>query len=207
MLTEQNYIGAAVKLNCEVAAIKAVDYVESRGSGFNKNGTPKILFEGHVFWRELEKRSISAEKFERGNETLLYKRWTRVHYGKGENNEIRQQREWARLERAISIGKGLPEAAIFKECALMACSWGRYQIMGNNYKLCGFKDVFDMYFAAGMSEAAHLDMFVSYVIKRRLDDELRDRRWTDFARSYNGPMYYKNKYDIKMAQAFLKFNK
>lgn len=50
-LTEQGYIDAAKELGCEVAAIKAVAEVESRGLGFLPTGEPKILFECHRFFK------------------------------------------------------------------------------------------------------------------------------------------------------------
>ena len=48
-ISEGDYQAAAQSLGCEVAAIKAVASVESRGRGFLPSGRPKILFESHVF--------------------------------------------------------------------------------------------------------------------------------------------------------------
>jgi hypothetical protein len=52
------------------------------------------------------------------------------------------------------------------------------------------------------SEGRQLDAFVGFVISNKLDDELRDKRWADFARVYNGPGFAENKYDSKMADAY-----
>ncbi|WP_262919099.1 N-acetylmuramidase family protein [Niabella hibiscisoli] len=49
ILTEKDFQDAARQLNCEVAAIKAVAEVESKGDGFLPTGEPKILFERHIF--------------------------------------------------------------------------------------------------------------------------------------------------------------
>jgi hypothetical protein len=52
------------------------------------------------------------------------------------------------------------------------------------------------------SEGAQLQAFVNFVLHEKLDDELRDRRWADFARKYNGPGFKANRYDTKLAAAF-----
>ncbi|MFY8047897.1 MAG: N-acetylmuramidase domain-containing protein, partial [Erythrobacter sp.] len=63
----------------------------------------------------------------------------------------------------------------------------------------GFRSV-----AAQDEAREHLDMFVQFILVNDLDDELRDRRWADFARIYNGPGYAANRYDVKMAAAYAK---
>jgi len=52
------------------------------------------------------------------------------------------------------------------------------------------------------SEGKHLDAFVAYLQSRDLDAPLRERRWADFARAYNGPNYRDNNYDAKLRQAY-----
>jgi hypothetical protein len=37
-----------------------------------------------------------------------------------------------------------------------------------------------------------------------LADAIRTKNWPSFARQYNGPAYAKNKYDEKLAEAYLK---
>ena len=49
-------VAAAKRLQIEPCALQAVCTVESSGQGFLPSGKPKILFEGHIFWRELAKR-------------------------------------------------------------------------------------------------------------------------------------------------------
>ena len=52
-LTEAQIQAQAIGLGIEVAALKAVIEVECKGSGFNADGTPVILFERHVFRQRL----------------------------------------------------------------------------------------------------------------------------------------------------------
>ena len=94
-LTENDFKEAAVMLRCEVAAVKAVAEVESLGSGFLSDGSPKILFEGHIFWRELQKKGIIPQEHTEGNDDILFKSWKRKYKG--------GIAEYSRLEKACKI--------------------------------------------------------------------------------------------------------
>ena len=58
LLTDADINFVAQQLGVEPACVKAVYTVESSGKGFLSNGDPKILFEGHIFWRQLKKLGI-----------------------------------------------------------------------------------------------------------------------------------------------------
>ena len=79
--------------------------------------------------------------------------------------------------------------------------------MGFNFPLCGFKTVKEFWAALGRSEAEQLNAFCCYVTHVNLDDALREHRWEEFARRYNGPEYKKNQYDTKLAKAHAKYSK
>lgn len=57
------------------------------------------------------------------------------------------------------------------------------------------------------SEGRHLDAFVSFLQHMHLDAPLRDKRWADFARGYNGEGYAANQYDVKLAAAYEKYRR
>lgn len=121
-LSEQDFQRAADCLGIEVATIKAVQEVESGGrGGFLPSRRPPILFEGHIFWRELKNRGIDPRSVQAGNEDIVYEQWTRSYYLGGE-------KEYHRLEKALKI---------HEEAALASASWGMFQIMGNNFAECG----------------------------------------------------------------------
>lgn len=172
---------ASSRLCCERAAIEAVAIVEAPGGGFNPDESPKTLFEGHHFHR------LTAGRFDTTHPTLSFPKWTREHYGRTWQDEA------YRLKSAISL-----DAA----AALMATSWGRFQIMGFNHGACGYTSIEAFVEAMKDSEAKQLDAFVSFIESQHLADELRDRRWADFARHYNGPDFAENHYDTKMAIAY-----
>ena len=70
-LTENDFQRVADWLGVEVAVVKAVQTVETGGrGGFVAPGRPIILFEGHIFWRELKKRGLDPERYVVGNENI-----------------------------------------------------------------------------------------------------------------------------------------
>jgi hypothetical protein len=71
-----------------------------------------------------------------------------------------------------------------------------------NYSRVGSRTVDEFVVAQKLSEKEHLDAFVKFILSHDLSDELRERRWADFARRYNGPRYAENHYDEKMAAAY-----
>lgn len=188
-LTEQDIEDTAQELSLEVAVIKSVCEVESRGSGFLSNRKPRILFEGHIFWKELKKLGISPEDYEAGNEDILYPKWTREYYLGG-------AKEYNRLDRAKKISE---------KAALASASWGMFQIMGFNYALCGFTDVNSYVKEQYLSEGNHLKAFGSFIQSTRLLRHLKAKNWAAFAKGYNGPSYKVNKYDEKLKKAYEKY--
>lgn len=195
-LTEKDIIDFAQKFDLEVAAVKAVQEVESRGRGFLLNGKPIILFEGHVFWRELKKIGLDPKELREGNEDILYPRWTKEFYKGGEA-------EYERLDKAKNIKPG----RAVTEAALASASWGMYQIMGNNFKACGFDSVTKFVNAMKKSEKQQLIAFGHFIKSNRLLRHLKNKDWAKFARGYNGPGYKKNKYDTKLANAYARHAK
>ena len=184
MITEQAYKDSAETIGCEVAAIKAVAEVESSGDGFLSDGKVKILFEPHIFWKELRKAGITPVESD-----ICYPVWGSKPYGK-------VSAQHGKLDRAIEINR---------EAALKSASWGKFQIMGFNYAAAGFATVRDFVNAMMISEDAQLMAFTTYIKTSHLDDELRLKDWKGFARGYNGAAYAKNNYDKKLAAAYTKF--
>lgn len=178
-LTEADFQRAAGVLNCEVAAIKAVCQVEAPRGGFLADGRPTILFERHKF-----------SQFTMGVYDAKYPDISNRKAG-GYGADGAHQHE--RLARA---------AVLEREPALKSASWGKFQLMGFNYAACGFITLQSFINAMYQSEGAQLNAFVGFIIHEGLADELRQHRWADFARRYNGPNYAINRYDTKMAAAY-----
>jgi hypothetical protein len=189
-LTERDFQRAARLLKCGVPEVKAVAEVESGGDGFLSDGKIKILFEGHWFFR------FTKGAYAESHPTICHPKWTRQFYAKGPTADARGAGELERLETAVALNR---------EAGLKSASYGKFQIMGFNFAVCGFNAVEDFYQSILVSEGEHLAAFCNYIKNSGLDDELRGRRWADFARLYNGPEYRKNNYDGKLAAAYQKY--
>lgn len=185
-LIQQDYEDAAAELGCDLATIKAVCAVESNGGGFDKNGLPIILFEGHVFSR------LTEGVYDKDYPTISYPKWTKQFYTKNAEHK--------RLDQAKELNE---------EAALKSASWGLFQIMGMNYERCGFDSVFDYVDAVSESEAEQLLAFINFVIndpKGKMQDDLVNKDWSSFARSYNGSgqvAYYAG----ELTKAYNRFNR
>jgi len=185
LITEDDFINAALRIGCDVAAIKAVTEVESRGGGFDPEGFPKTLFEGHWFHK------FTRGAFSASHPTLSFPKWNRQHYGRN------WQAEKARLTQAVSLDR---------EAALLSASWGMFQIMGFNHKVAGYDTVQEFVNAMCQSEGAQLDAFVSFILNNNLGQYLIDCNWAKFAARYNGPAFRENRYDSKLAAAYAKYS-
>lgn len=183
-LTEQDFIHAAEVLECEGAAIKAVAEVEAAGYGFLPDGRPKILFEAHIFSRE------TGGKYDITHPDISSKRWNRFLYKGG-------AKEYERLEKAKQLDM---------QAALKSCSWGKFQIMGFNFKRCGYDDVKSFVEDMYKGESYHLIAFTEFIrSNKRLHKALAAKNWESFAKLYNGPAYRLNKYDEKLKSSYQKF--
>lgn len=180
----------ADQLGVEYCAIKAVITVETSGKAFLADGRPVILFEGHVFWRELNRLALNAREIynaDRSIRDILYPTWTKEHYKGG-------AAEYERLNRAIEINR---------EAALRSASWGLFQIMGFNFPLCGCGSV-EEFVAAQADINAQLRLAATFLKNAGHVPALITKNWPEFARRYNGPAYAENGYDKKLQKAYEK---
>ncbi|MEM6380041.1 MAG: N-acetylmuramidase domain-containing protein [Bacteroidota bacterium] len=192
-LSEQDMQTFATEFDLEVPIVKAVRDVESSGKGYLKDNRPIILFEGHIFWRELKRRGIDPVPLAAGNENVLFPKWDRTSYGS-------VSRQYTRLEKACSIGKSYH----FLEAALASCSWGLFQIMGFNYRKAGGANLVDFITKMRRSELEQLIAFGNFIKDNRgMLTFLRAKNWAEFAKRYNGSGYKQNKYDERLAEAYL----
>lgn len=177
LLVESDYVAAAKELGCEVPAIKAVAQVESPRGAFDrykKHIVPSILYERHKF------RTFTNNKFSKEFPDLS---GDRGNYGKF-------SAQYPKLVRAMELNE---------IAALKSCSWGKFQIMGFNYKAAGFSDVKSMVKAMFKNEKEQLKAFIKFI----QDDEARitaikNKQWAIFALNYNGSSYKDYNYDKKM---------
>lgn len=182
----------AKRLGVEVAALRAILEKESSGSGFNADGTPKILYERHIMFRRL---CVNVGVLKTG---LLAKQYPDLvnsrGYGAGGYGKYSEQPK--KLERAASIDR---------TSALESCSWGIAQIMGYHWELCGFKSVQGFVNAMYKSEDAQFEVFVKFLEGAGIVPYLKKLDWAGVALRYNGKNYKQNNYDKDLEKYYKKF--
>lgn len=161
--------------------IHAVIDVEASGGGFDAKKRPKMLFEPHVFYRNL----TGVERTHAVSAGLAYAAWKPGAYPSD---------SYPRLSAAMAINE---------TAALKAASWGLGQILGENFVAAGYDSPQQMVLAfVEGGESEHLAAMVRFIVHNKLDDELRAHNWAGFARGYNGAGYAKNGYHTKLAARY-----
>jgi hypothetical protein len=179
-LGDADFRASAERLGCEVAAVKAVVKVESGAAAYGPDGRPIILFEPHIFSR------LTSRRFDSSHPHLSYPSW-------GARPYVRTQDErWAQLAEAFALDQ---------EAAVASASWGLFQIMGMNFRKCGFNSAKEFVADYTQSEQRQLLAFEAFVRSSGLVDELQRLDWEGFARIYNGPGQVE-KYGRLLRQAY-----
>lgn len=171
------------------AVLKAIIEVECKGSGFNADGTPVILYERHKFYDGL--RNI--------NWITKSKEWYAKYpdlcnpsaggYGK-------YSEQHGKLKRAAELNR---------DVALESCSWGMGQVMGYHWKALGYESLQSFINAMYKSEYEQVNAMCLYITKFGLIKHIDKLNWAAFARAYNGVAYKKNNYDVKLQAAYVKY--
>ena len=195
LLRHATLTAAAARLGVELAAILAVNEVESLGSGFLDNGKPKILYERHIMYRRLAHTrtpeddvvalQAHADDLATSQPNLVNPRAGGYAGGTAEHQRLAH----ARL--------------IDDVCALESASWGAFQIMGYHAVRLGYSSVQD--FAARMAkdENEQFEAFVRFLeADPALLKALKAKKWAVFAKGFNGPDYQRNLYDTKLERAY-----
>ena len=186
-LTEAEYQQAATQLGCEAAVLKALTAVECRGSAFDSLGRPVILFERVWFSR------LTHHVWDKTNPNVSIPKHPKA------KSERRKEYsctggQYARLGEAFRLAPS---------DALQAASWGKFQIMGTNYKQAGFATPEAFVTAMRRSIGDQLMAFVHFVqADRPMLRAFQSKDWAVMARHYNGPDYAAFDYDGQLARAY-----
>jgi hypothetical protein len=186
-IPDSAYIDAANELGCEVAVIKAIARQESSHSPYRKLGAgwdwvPTLQYERHYFSR------LTNHQYNSTHPDIS------ATNGYGAGGYGAYSNAWRRLLKAYALDK---------RAALMACSWGQFQVMGENAAVPGFTffSVEEMVRAIGESHSNHLKSFVGFVKTKggthqglTLLQGLRQKNWVVIAYLYNGANYIQNNY-------------
>jgi hypothetical protein len=189
-LTDLDYEHAALELGHGVTPrhMRASKKVEAPRGAFDDNGRPSILYERHVFSRNTTPKG----RFNATNPDLSALKG----YGPGGYGAFSAQ--YGKLERAYALD---PEAAF------EACSWGAFQVLGENATALGYESARAMAVELAKSEAAHLDSYVRFIKANDLASKLGRCRAGDpdscipFVSAYNGSGFRSFSYHVKFAEA------
>lgn len=184
-LSEQTYRASAGRLGIKPAYIMAFAEVEANGAGFER-GTPKILFEPHRFSK------LTKHAFDITNPKVSYPTWNPRGYPK------RIDDRYTQLLEAVSLDPW---------SGFCAASYGKFQILGENYKACGYDNPWGFAFGQAYDELTQLKAFENFIKKNGVLAPLRLGLWETVASLYNGTAYRKNRYDEKLAAAAAKWDR
>lgn len=204
-LTVEDFVEAAELLKCEVEVIKAVANVEAPKGGFLPDGRPVILFESHIFYKQLKFAGINPENYinDPDFKNIITRKWDKSKYlglRRLDDKDLTPDidNEYERFNVAQTLNN---------EAAIKSCSWGKFQVMAFNYKPCGYNNLWDFIGDIQKTEREHLIIFCKYIMNRGLDKYLREKNFTKFAYYYNGKGFAENKYDSKMEEEYLEIKK
>lgn len=197
LLKNADLVKAADRLGVPVAAVYALNEVESKGRGFLDNGKPVILYERHIMYRQLQvaRANVDVHQLKQRADELAAKYPALVNPSAG--GYIGGTAEHQRLASA----RQLDDTA-----ALESASWGAFQIMGFWWERLGYASVQDFVAAMSRSESEHLEAFVRFIeTDPVLHKALKALKWASVASLYNGPDYKRNLYDVKLQRAFERY--
>ncbi|WP_220816055.1 N-acetylmuramidase domain-containing protein [Pseudomonas paralcaligenes] len=195
LLGHTQLAAAAKRLGVELAAIYAVNEVESAGVGFLNNGKPKILFERHVMLQRLqlpraEGDDVAELKRRAAELAAKYPNLVNTAPGGYSGGTAEHQR--------LALAKSLDERA-----ALESTSWGAFQVMGYHAERLGYASVQEFAALMAKDEGEQFEAFVRFLeADKALLKALKGKKWAEFARLYNGPAYARNLYDVKLERAY-----
>jgi hypothetical protein len=189
-ISDTLYAEMAKELGCEAAALKAVAETETGGIAFFENGLPKILFERHKFY-EFTKPEKGAHPYVKFSDIC-----SPAVGGYGPSG-IHQ---YERLVKAANLNK---------QAAIMACSWGAFQVLAEYYSQCGYASSEEMANDCMKTVDAHAKLFLAFLKKEKKAavKALIAKDWTKFTTHYNGSNWETQNpnYPSKMAENYEKY--
>lgn len=189
LLKQLDLVNAANELDVPLAAVQAVNEIESRGSGFIDESRPVILFERHIFYQRLQAKKVDVAHLNKNYPGIV---------NRNPGGYAGGRLEYTRLAAAETID---PNAAY------ESCSWGLFQVMGFHWERLGYESIIDFVSKQKKSEADQLETFVRFIkADPAVHKALKSQNWATFARLYNGPNYKMNMYDTKLQRAYERYS-
>jgi hypothetical protein len=77
--------------------------------------------------------------------------------------------------------------------------------MGSHWRSLGFSSAEDFVRMACSGIGGQTELMARFIQRNGLTGALRQKNWKTFARAYNGPAYRANRYDERMARAYIRY--
>lgn len=171
--------------------IKAIGKVETSGNSWFSDGTSKILYERHYFYKFVRK-TIYLPGYK--DHFLAAQKWGgyTTDFNKNSIND-----SWEKLAHA---------ACIDPIGAFSSVSISSFQVMGIYYKELGYSNPIDMLYEVTRDESVHYKLLVGFILNvakiknsfLKLSSNPETNR--AFCKAYNGSSYETNQYHIKIAK-------
>lgn len=181
---------AAEDLGCEPGLIYAIAKQESSKSSFvvvDGEIIPSILFERHWFKRIA--KDVSVEMAGVDIYGSPYKRARRIdgQYIEVGTGAVLSDRDVYGPSGRAQYSRLIGAYELDQDAALQSCSWGKFQIMGFNYRSAGYESVKDFTMAMSLGDAEHIKAFLSFAKKNStLLRGLREKNFDLIAEGHNG---------------------
>ena len=184
-LTSADLLAAANKVGVDVATIRAVIEVVTAGAGFDAKKRLKLLFEPHVFYKQL---GPGPSGIRQSNKAL--------------HTPTRGPAPIP-LFLSATIKSLLPLPSMRTRRSTLPL--GVFpEIMGFNHEAAGFHSAKAMVTSMLEGEDQQLKSFANLLSNWKLATSSKNRDWRTFSLRYNGPNAIENDYDGELKAAFLK---
>lgn len=171
-IDEKLYEKTSNELGIEKAVMLAIARQESHKSSFRQKGQATILYERHKMWKylreDLGKNVEELDALSKLYPDLVNKR--QGGYGTYEE-------QYSKLAKAKTIDY---------DCAIKACSWGKFQVLGANFEGV-FQNPKELEAAVNICEIQQFKLFRGYLTKTNgMIKALKNKDWKTIAKLYNG---------------------
>lgn len=177
----------ALTLNVDYPLLLAITQVEANSKGFVAPNKPVVLFERHIFYKQLKKHGFNVDELTNKYPLLI---------NKTSGGYLGGQRENYRLDMAKQINES---------CAIESTSFGLFQIMGFHWQILGYSSAQNFEKQMSENELKQTEAFIRFISLKansKMITALKAHDYATFARCYNGSNYKKNRYDEKIKEVY-----
>lgn len=201
-LVTRDFEYAGSRLHCNPKVVQAITMVEAPRGGFQSDGEPVILYERHYLYRQLTASGQTGlrDRLAASDRAICYRSALTfaTKYSNGSLVPASERygpsaQQYDRLNRAYKVAPNQ---------ALESASWGKFQIMGENWSRIGWGSVHAFVRAMRSSERDHLDAFIGFCFsKPGLVPAIQAMNWEQIAELNNGASQVAH-YAPKLRDAF-----